>query len=71
VVVRASGEAFAGRALVAADGANGRTTALAGLDVPRWMAGALEANIIPPGGIAPRWQDVFAMALGLLPQGYG
>lgn len=70
VVVRAGGEALSGRVLVAADGANDRTSALAGLGVPRWMAVALKANITPPGGIAPRWQDVFAMDLGLLPQGY-
>ncbi len=70
VVVRAGGETFEARTLVAADGANGRTATLAGLTVPRWMAVALEANITPPGGVAPEWAEVFAMDLGALPHGY-
>ncbi len=71
IAVRAGGESFEALALVAADGANGRTAALVGIPSPRWMGVALEANIAPSAGITARWEDVFALDLGALPGGYG
>ncbi len=71
VTVVAGGERFEGRALVAADGANGRTAALAGLAVRRRVGVALEANITPPGGLAAEWADTFGLDLGSIPGGYG
>ncbi len=71
VAVTAGGERFEGRALVAADGANGRTAALAGLAVGRRVGVALEANITPAGGIPVEWTDTFGLNLGSIPGGYG
>lgn len=71
LVVRAGGETFEGRTLVAADGANGRTAALAGLTVRRQMGVALEASLTPAGGIPSEWEDVFGLDLGSIPGGYG
>ncbi|HLJ69468.1 MAG TPA: NAD(P)/FAD-dependent oxidoreductase [Chloroflexota bacterium] len=70
VEVRAAGETFAGRALVVADGANGRTAAAAGVRVPRIMGIALEGNVTPeafPGN----WERTFAIDVGSVPGGYG
>ncbi len=71
VTVMAGGEWFEGRALVAADGVNGRTAALAGLAVRRRMGVALEANVTPAGGIPADWTDTFGLDLGSIPGGYG
>jgi flavin-dependent dehydrogenase len=71
VIAAAGGERFEGRALVAADGANGRTAALAGLAVRRRVGVALEANITPTGGIPAEWADTFGLDLGGMPGGYG
>ncbi len=71
VTVTAGGERFEGHALVAADGANGRTAALAGVTVGRRVGVALEANITPTGGIPAQWEDVFGLDLGRIPGGYG
>ncbi len=71
VTVRAGGESFLGRALVAADGANGRTVRLAGLEVPRRVLVGLEGNITPAGGVPPDWQQVFGLDLGSVVGGYG
>ena len=45
IVVRVDGEAVEGRALVGADGANGRTARLCGLEGERWLVVALEGNV--------------------------
>lgn len=73
VVVRAGGEAFVGRTLVAADGANGQTARLAGVNVRRRMTIALEGNIAPSdsAGFPPRWEGTLGFYLGTLPGGYG
>ncbi|MBV9281489.1 MAG: NAD(P)/FAD-dependent oxidoreductase, partial [Chloroflexi bacterium] len=71
VTVRAGGESFRGRTLVAADGANGTTARLAGLRVPRLAAIALEANITPLGDDWGPWHDRFAIDVGSVPGGYG
>ena len=71
VVVRAGAESFEGRALVGADGANGRTARLAGLEVNRHLLVGLEGNITPAGGIPPRWRDALGLDVGGIPGGYG
>ena len=71
VVVRANGQAYEGSTLVAADGANGRTTKLAGIDVSLTQGIAFEGNITPPGGVPAQWQDTIGFNLGGLPGGYG
>ncbi len=71
VVVRAEGGAFAGRALVAADGANGRTARLAGLAGERWQVVALEGNVTPGGGVPEEWADRMGLDVGCHPGGYG
>lgn len=71
VRVQAGNEIFAGRALVAADGANGRTTQLAGVTVPRRALVGLEGNITPLGGFPVEWERVFVLDLGIVPGGYG
>ncbi|HET8626673.1 MAG TPA: geranylgeranyl reductase family protein, partial [Thermomicrobiales bacterium] len=71
VLVRAGGEAYEGRALVAADGANGRTARLAGLAVPRLVVVGLEGNVTPPGPFPREWDDVLGLDLGGNPGGYG
>ena len=71
VTVRANGHAYEGRTLVAADGANGRTAAMAGLDVRLLQGIALEGNITPAGGVPARWADTLGFDMGGLPGGYG
>lgn len=70
VVVRAGTEAFEGRTLVAADGANGPTARLAGIAVDRRMGIALEANVTD-GGVAGAWRSMIGLDLGSTPGGYG
>lgn len=71
VVVRAGNETFEGRTLVAADGANGRTARLSGLEVGRYLHIALEGNITPTGGFPAEWEDVLGLDVGSIPGGYG
>lgn len=71
LVVRANGETFKGSTLVAADGANGRTAKLAGVDVRVSHYVALEGNITPENGVAERWQNALGVDIGDVPGGYG
>ncbi len=71
ITVRVGGESITGQALVAADGANGRTATLAGIPQLHRRAVALEGNITPPDGIGDPWTTHFGMDLGTLPRGYG
>jgi geranylgeranyl reductase family protein len=71
ITVRAGREAFAGRTLVAADGANGPTARLAGVRVERSKEIALEGNITPNCGYPEEWSDVFGIDVGAVPGGYG
>ena len=71
VVVRTSGEVFEGRALVAADGANGPTSRMAGVDVQPVHDLALEGNITPKGEFPKEWEDVLGLDFGSPPGGYG
>ena len=71
VVVRSNGHVHEGRTLVAADGANGPTAKLAGLDVKLLHGIALEGNITPANGIPQEWEQTLGFDLGGLPGGYG
>ena len=66
VRVRAGQEWFRGRAVVAADGANGVTAKLAGLETSTWRLLALEGNITTP----ILWEDLILIGLGEVPGGY-
>jgi geranylgeranyl reductase family protein len=70
VVVRAGGEVFTGRTVIAADGANGRTAKLAGLATDRWHAIGLEGNITPLP-YPDEWVDRIELDVGDHPGGYG
>ena len=70
VVVRAGTEAFEGRTLVAADGANGPTARLAGIAVDRRMGIALEGNVTDDRA-ASAWRSMIGLDLGSTPGGYG
>lgn len=71
VTIRTSDGAFQGRALVAADGANGTTTRQIGLVVPRWMGIAIEGNISPNGQFPSPWEHHLGIDAGDTPGGYG
>ncbi len=71
VVVRTNSEAFEGRSLVAADGVNGKTAALAGATVKSWFHVALEGNITPTNGVPEKWRNAFGLDMGGIPGGYG
>jgi geranylgeranyl reductase family protein len=71
VTVRARAGTYTARVLIGADGANGVTARLAGLDGARDLAVALEGNVYPPGGPAASWADTLALDLGGIPGGYG
>src|SRR5579859_6844552 len=71
VLVRAGGQAFEARALIVADGVNGRTARLAGLAGPRRVVVGLEANVTPSGGVPARWLDALGIDAGSSPGGYG
>ncbi len=71
VSLRANGDRYEGAVLVAADGANGVTTRIAGLDPVGQRAVALEGNLPADDALLERWSDVIALDLGGTPGGYG
>lgn len=81
VVVRSSDETFQARALVGADGANGVTAKMAGLQVSLALGVALEANVEakkgwdsrsgPDPGFPTQWEHIFGLDIGTTPGGYG
>lgn len=71
VNVRAGNEQFRARALVGADGANGKTARLSGIPVQRSLGIALEGNMTVSAEEAERWRDTFAVDVGGSPGGYG
>lgn len=71
VAVRAGSTWVAGETLVVADGANGRTAEMAGLDTRRELAIAFEGNVTVEGEYPPEWVDVFGVEVGTCPAGYG
>jgi flavin-dependent dehydrogenase len=71
VVVHTNGETFKGATLVAADGANGPTARMAGIDARLLHGIALEGNITPNGDFPTEWEDMLGLNLGGIPGGYG
>jgi geranylgeranyl reductase family protein len=71
VTLRADGDVYRGAVLVAADGANGVTARIAGLDPIGQWAVALEGNLPADAGVLERWKDTIALDLGGTPGGYG
>ena len=69
--IEAAGQTIEGRTLVAADGANGPTARMAGVDVGLIKGIALEANVTPDGGVPERWEHQMGFDLGGRPGGYG
>ena len=73
VMVRTSDTAFHAKALVGADGANGVTAKMAGLDVKLTPGVAVEANIRPSADATfpQQWVHSFGLDIGSVPGGYG
>ena len=69
--VRAGDECYTGATLVAADGANGATAKLAGVDVGLTLGVAFEGNVTPPGRFPEMWEDALGLEVGDIPGGYG
>jgi geranylgeranyl reductase family protein len=64
-------ETFTASVLVAADGANGKTAQMSGIQQSFWQQIALEGNVTPSSGIPDRWQTCFGLDIGGIPGGYG
>jgi hypothetical protein len=64
-------ETFTASVLVAADGANGKTAQMSGIEQNFWQQIALEGNITPLGGMPEEWQTCFGLDVGSVPGGYG
>ena len=71
VTVRAGGHTYRGRVLVAADGANGTTAKMAGIQNDFLHGIALEGNITPKGAFPARWETTIGIEFGGLPGGFG
>ena len=71
VVVRTKESSFEGSTLVAADGANGPTARLAGVNAGFIHGIAIEGNVTPPDGVPPEWEATIGMDMGGVPGGYG
>jgi geranylgeranyl reductase family protein len=64
-------ETFSGSVLVAADGANGKTSAMAGIPPKLWRQVALEGNVTPAAGVPAKWENAIGLDIGGMPGGYG
>ena len=64
-------QTFTASVLVAADGANGKTAQMSGIEQNFWQQVALEGNITPLGGMPEEWQTCFGLDVGSVPGGYG
>lgn len=71
VTVRTRKRAYDGRALVAADGANGNTAKMAGISTQFTHAIALEGNITPTNAFPTEWESTMGVDFSGLPGGYG
>ncbi len=72
VVIRSNGRAFEASAVVAADGANGPTARLAGIEIRRWTIVGLEANASSdPKSFPDSWSDVMGIDFAGVRGGYG
>jgi len=69
-VITAGGREIRCRYLVAADGANGVTARLAGIDVPRWKGIALEGNV-HADPLPERWRSTIGVDFSHIRGGYG
>jgi geranylgeranyl reductase family protein len=70
-LVTAGGTRFASTVLVAADGANGVTARLAGIDIPRWKGIAFEGNVTVSGELPQAWRDTVGVDFTNIKGGYG
>ena len=70
-VVSSGSTRFSSKILVAADGANGVTARLAGVEVPRWQGIAFEGNVTPPGRFPSEWRETIGIDFTNVPGGYG
>ncbi|MBI2845139.1 MAG: NAD(P)/FAD-dependent oxidoreductase [Chloroflexi bacterium] len=70
-IVRAGDQSFQGHILVAADGANGQTAHLAGINVAHQRFIALEGNITPKARFPMQWDKILGFDLGDYPGGFG
>lgn len=71
LVIHADGKVIRSRALVAADGANGKTARLAGLDIHSRACIGLEGSLPFDEFIPPEWERQIAIDYGGVPGGYG
>ena len=74
ITVRTQDQVFLGRVLVGADGANGVTSKMAGLNISLVQGIALEANVTPLSGnssFPEEWEHTFGLDIGSAPGGYG
>ncbi len=70
VTLRTDDGVYTGRVLIAADGANGTTARLAGVDVGFVHGVAYEGNLTPPDGVPSQWEDAVGLDFGAYPGGY-
>ena len=71
VEVRTDSETIRARTLVAADGSNGQTARLAGVQQHFWRQVAIEANVSCGPSDLERWERAFGLDVGDMPGGYG
>jgi len=71
ITVRTDGDAYTGRVLIGADGANGPTGRALGLRRDYEEAVALEGNVEYARGIPEDWREYVGLDLGGLAGGYG
>jgi geranylgeranyl reductase family protein len=69
--VRANGDAYESRVLVGADGVNGVTSKVLGLEPRSEVAVAYEANLPADDALMEHWSRFIALDLGGIPGGYG
>ncbi len=71
VTISDGDRSFTAQKLIAADGANGQTAKLAGLDPQREMTVALEGLIPIPENAPQDWRQMVSLSIGALSGGYG
>jgi geranylgeranyl reductase family protein len=71
VTVTSGGGRDRARALIGADGANGKTARMAGVPVKRTMGIALEGNVPVDDRTSEKWNKTFGVDVGDAPGGYG
>lgn len=71
VTISDGDRSFTARRLIAADGANGQTAKLAGIEAERDMTVALEGNMPILEGQNDDWHRTVSLSIGAVPGGYG